>query len=114
MVQNKYREGGENVDVYQCYDTIFSSRFEPEACMRTFSQSEPTRLLSSLQGASLSQQHRRRCHKIQGPYHQYPQVPSLVPCPTLLNTIPTHITLDETQRVAKKTRFPSTEKVQKD
>ena len=28
--------------------------------------------------------------RIQGPYHQYPQVPtvSLVPCPTLLNTVP--------------------------
>ena len=76
------------VDVYQCDDTIFSSRFEPEDCMRTFSQSEPTRLLSSLQGASISQQHRLRCHRIQGPYHQYPQVPtvSLVPCPTFLNT----------------------------
>ena len=42
----------------QCDGTIFSSRFEPEDCMRTFSQSESTRLLSSLQGASLSQQHR--------------------------------------------------------
>ena len=40
--------------------------------MRTFSQSEPTHLLSSLQSASLSQQHRRRCHRIQGPYHKYP------------------------------------------
>ena len=39
-------------------------------CMRTFSQSEPTRLLSSLQGSSLSQQHRLRCHRIQGPYRQ--------------------------------------------
>ena len=72
--------------------------------MRTFSQSERTRLLSSLQGASLSQQHRRSCHRIQGPYHQYPQVPtvSLVPCPTLLNAVPTHFTHDETQRVATK------------
>ena len=96
-----------HVDVYQCDDTIFSSRFEPEDCMRTFSQSESTRLLSSLQGASLSQQHRRRCHRIQGPYHQYPQVPtvSLVPCPTLLNTVPTHFTHDETQRVATKPDF---------
>ena len=91
----------------QCGDTIFSSRFEPEDCMRSFSQSESSRLLSSLQGASLSQQHRRRCHRIQGPYHQYPQVPtvSLVPCPTLLNTVPTHITHDETQRVATKPDF---------
>ena len=54
------------VDVYQCDDTIFSSRFEPEDCMRTFSQREPTRLLSSLQGANLRKQHRRRCHRIQG------------------------------------------------
>ena len=100
----------ETVDANQCDDTSFSSRFEPEDCMRTFSQSEPTRLLSSLQGASLSQQHRLRCHRIQGPHHQYPQVPtvSLVPCPTLLNTVPTHITHDETQRVAAKTRFPPT------
>ena len=75
--------------------------------MRTFSQSEPTRLLSSPQGASLSQQHRLRYHKIQGPYHQYPQVPtvSLVPCPTLLNTVPTHFIRDETQRVATKPDF---------
>ena len=75
--------------------------------MRTFSQSEPTRLLSSLQGASISQQHRRRCHRIQGPYHQYPQVPtvSLVPRPALLNTVPTHITHDETQRVATEPDF---------
>ena len=75
--------------------------------MRTFSQSEPTRLLSSLQGASLSQQHRRRCHRIQGLYRQYPQVPtvSLVPCTTLLNTVPTHFTHDETQRVATKPDF---------
>ena len=74
-------------DVYQCDDTIFSSRFEPEDYMRTFSQSEPTRL-----------QHRR--HRIQGPYHQYPQVPtvSLVFCPTLLKTVPTHFTHDGTQR----------------
>ena len=95
------------VDVRQCDDTIFSSRFEPEDCMRTFSQSEPTRLLSSLQGASLSQQHRGRCHRIQGPYRQYPQVPtvSLVPCPTLLNTVPTHITHHETHRVATKSDF---------
>ena len=95
------------VDVKQCDDTIFSSRFEPEDCMRTLSQSEPTRLLSSLQSASLSQQHRRRCHRIQGPYHQYPQVPtvSLVPCPTLLNIVPTHFTHDETQRVATKPDF---------
>ena len=101
---------GESVDVYQCDDTIFSSRFEPEDCMRTFSQSEPTRLLSSLQGASISQQHRRRCHRIQVPYHQYPQVPtvSLVPCPTLLNTVPTHFTHDETQRVATKPDFLNT------
>ena len=98
--------------MYQCDDTIFSSRFEPEHCMRTFSQSEPTRLLSILQGASISQQHRRRCHGIQGPYHQYPQVPTvslpafrLVPCPTLLNTVPTHFTHDETQRVATKPDF---------
>ena len=93
--------------MYQCDDTIFHSRFEPKNCMRTFSQSETTRLLSSLQGASLSQQHRRRCHRIQGPYHQYPQVPtvSLVPCPTLLNTVPTHFTHDETQRVATKPDF---------
>ena len=70
--------------------------------------SVPTRLLSSLQGASLSQQHRRRCHKIQSPYRQYPQVPtvSLVPCPTLLNTVQTHITHDETQRVATKPNLP--------
>ena len=96
-----------SVDVYQCDDTIFFSRFEPEDCMRTFSQSEPTRLLSSLQGASLSQQHRLRCHRIQGPYRQYPQVPtvSLVPCPTLLNIVPTHFTHDETQRVATKPDF---------
>ena len=75
--------------------------------MRTFSQCEPTRLLSSLQGASISQQHRLRCHRIQGPYHQYPQVPtvSLVPCPTKLNTVPTHFTHDETQRVATKPDF---------
>ena len=79
------------------------------ACARSVRVS-PTRLLSSLQGASLSQQHRPRCHRIQGPYHQYPQVPtvSLVPCPTLLNTVPTHFTHDETQRVATKTRFLST------
>ena len=91
-----------HVDVKKCDDTIFSSRFEPEDCMRTFKQSEPTRLLSSLQGASLSQQH-LRCHMIQCPYHQYPQVPtvSLVPCPTLLNTVPTHFT----QRVAAKPDF---------
>ena len=40
-----------------------------------------------------------------GPYHQYPQVPtvSLVPCPTLLNTVPTHFTHGEIQRVATKT-----------
>ena len=75
--------------------------------MRTFSQSEPTRLLSSLQGASLSQQDRLRCHRIQGPYHLYPQVPtvSLVPCPTLLKTVPTHFTHDDTQRVATKPDF---------
>ena len=75
--------------------------------MRTFSQSEPTRLLSRLQGASLSQQHRLRCHKIQGPYHQYPQVPivSLVPCLTLPNTISTHLALDGVQRVATKPDF---------
>ena len=84
---------------------FFSSRFEPQDCMRTFSQSEPTHLLSSLQGASISQQHRRKW--IQGPYHQYPQVPtvSLVPCPTLLNTVPTHFTHDEIQRVASKPDF---------
>ena len=96
-----------HVDVKQCDDTILSSRFEPEDYMRTFSESESTRLLSSQQGASLSQQHRRRCHRIQGPDHQYPQVPtvSLVPCLTLPNTVPTHITHDETQRVATKPDF---------
>ena len=96
-----------HVGVKQCDDTIFSSRFEPEDCMRTFSQSEPTRLLSSLQSASLSQQHRRRAHRIQGPYHHYPQVPtiSLVPCATLLNTVPIHFTHDGTQRVATKPDF---------
>ena len=104
-----------HVDVYHIDDTIFSLRFEPEDCMRTFSQSEPTRLLSSLQCASLSQQHRLRCHKIQGPIHQYPQVPtvSLVPCPTLLNAVPTHFTHDEIQRVATKPD-PSTKKEEKE
>ena len=83
--------------------------------MRTFSQSEPTRLLSSLQGASISQQHRLRCHRIQGPYHQYPQVPtvSLVPCPTLLNTVPTQFTHDETQRFATKPDFHQQKKRKK-
>ena len=82
----------------------FSLRDSNQRAACTFSQSEPTRLLSSQQGASLSQQHRRRCHRIQGPYRQYPQVPtvSLMPCATLLNTAPTHITHDETQRVATK------------
>ena len=65
-------------DAYQCDDTIFFSRFEPEDCMRTFSQSEPTRL-----------QHRR--HRIQATV-------SLVLCSTLLKTVPTHFTHDGTQR----------------
>ena len=96
-----------HVVVKQCDDTIFSSIFEPEDYMCTFSQSEPTRLLSSLHGGSLSQQHRCRCHRIQGPYHQYPQVPtiSFVPCPTLLNTVPPHFTHDEIQRVSTKPDF---------
>ena len=45
------------VDVKQCDDTIFSSRFEPEDCMRTFSQSEHTSAVNqticgSLEGTS--------------------------------------------------------------
>ena len=37
MKKMKKNEENENVDVCQCDDTIFSSRFEPEDCMRTFS-----------------------------------------------------------------------------
>ena len=107
--KNRIISRNRNPNLLMCISvmTIFSSRFEPEDCMRTFSQSEPTRLLSSLQSASISQQHRRRCHRIQGhtiSIHKYPTV-SLVPCPTLLNTVPTHFTHDETQRVATKTDF---------
>ena len=78
--------------------------------MRTFSQSVSTRLLSSLhvdKVPSLSQQHRHGSHRIQVHTNQYSQVPtfSLVPCPTLLNTVPTHSARDETQRVATKQAF---------
>ena len=78
--------------------------------MRTFSQSVSTRLLSNLQVfkvPSLSQQHRHGRHRIQVHTDQYPQVPmfSLVPCSTLLNTVPTHSAPDETQRGCHKTRF---------
>ena len=96
-----------HVDVYQCDDTIFSSRFEQEDCMRTFSQSEPTRLLSSLQGKSQS-----------ATSSQMPQDPgSIPPVSTSTNRQsramshvaqyrPTkHITHDETQRVATKPDF---------
>ena len=34
----KKKRRGKGVDVKQCDDTIFSSRFEPEDCMRTFSE----------------------------------------------------------------------------
>ena len=70
--------------------------------MSAFSQSVSTRLLSSL-----SQQHRHGSHKIQVDTNQYPQVPmfSLVPCPTLLNTVPTRSAPQETQRVATKQVF---------
>ena len=95
-----------HVDVYQCDDTIFFSRFELE--MRTFSQSDSTRLLSSKS---------TRCKSESATSSQMPQDPgsippvststtvSLVPCPTLLNTVPTHVTHDETQRVATKPDF---------
>ena len=76
------------------------------ACARSV-RVNPHVCCQSLQSASLSQQHRLRCHRIQGPYHQYPQVPtvSLVPCPTLLDTVPTHSTHDEIQRVATEPDF---------
>ena len=69
--------------------------------MRTFSQSESTRM-SSLQGTKSQSAHRHRSHWIQVHTNQYRQVPivSLVPCSTLPNTVPKHITPDETQRVA--------------
>ena len=97
----------ESVDVYQCDDTTFSSRFEPEECMRTFSQSEPTRLLSSLQRCKSQSATSSQMPQDPGSITQVPTV-SLVPFPTLLNTVPTHLTHVETQRVANKTRFPST------
>ena len=57
--------------------------------MRTFSQSESTRM-SSLQGTKSQSAHRHRSHRIQVHTNQYPQVPivSLVPCSTLPNTVP--------------------------
>ena len=66
-----------------------------EECMRTFSQSESIRLLTSLQvykAPCLSQQHNHGCHRIQVHTNQYPQIPmfSLVPCPTVPNIVPTH------------------------
>ena len=65
---------------------------------------------TSLSIIALSQQHRLRCHRIQGPNHQYPQVRtvSLVSCPTFLSTVPTHFTHDGTQRgpLATKTASP--------
>ena len=49
--------------------------------------------------SSLSQQHRHGSQRIQVHTNQNPQVPtfSLVPCPTLPNTVPTYITLDATK-----------------
>ena len=75
--------------------------------MRTFSQRESTRLLSSLQVynvPTLSQQHRQGNHRLQVHTNQHPQVPmfSLLPCPTLPDSISTHVAPDEIQRVATK------------
>ena len=101
----------QTVNVKQCDDTFLTRNdSKPEECMRTFSQSVSTRLLSSLQVynvPSLGQQHRLGSHRIQVHTKQYSQVPmfSLVPCPTLLNTVPTHSAPDETQRVATKHVF---------
>ena len=74
--------------------------------MHMFSQGKSTRLLTSLQVYrvhSLSQQHHHGSHKMQIHTNRHPQVPTfrLVPCPPLLNTVPTHSAPDETQRVAK-------------
>ena len=45
-----------------------SVRVSPHVCCQVY------------KGASLSQQHRRRCHRIMGPYQQYPKVPPSVSC----------------------------------
>ena len=92
----------------QCDDTCSHSKsFEPEDCMRTFSQSESARLLSILQVykvPSISQQHRHGSHRTQVHTNQHPDPTSVsrrVPrCP-----IPSkHISHGS----CHKTRFPTT------
>ena len=68
--------------------------------MRMFSQ-----IHTSVVKSTKSQQHRHGSHKIQVHTNKYPQIPTfcLVPCPTLRNTISTHFTPDEIQRIASNT-----------
>ena len=85
------------------------SKLEQEDCTRTFSQNEVRTSVFQFTKCK-SQSERTSSQKPQDPGStrtQYPQVPniSFVPCPTLPNTIPTHITQNETQRVATKPDF---------
>ena len=81
--------------------------------MRTFSLSESTRM-SSLQGTKSQSAHRHRSHKDSGPYQSVPtsthrQSRAMF---HFAQYRPTHITPDETQRVAPKHVFhqhPSSE-----
>ena len=70
--------------------------------MRTFSQS-PHVWCQVYE----STQYQGSIGKIQVRTNQYAQIPTFrfVPCPTLPNTVPTRITLDEIQRVATKQVF---------
>ena len=72
-----------------------SVRVSPHVCCQVYKvQVSVSNIVSDATGSRI---HTTRIHK-------YPPS-SLVPCPTLLNTVPTHFTHDETQRDATKPNF---------
>ena len=72
-----------------------SVRVSPHVCCQVYKvQVSVSNIVSDATGSSI---HTTRIHK-------YPPS-SLVPCPTLLNAVPTHFTHDETQRDATKPNF---------
>ena len=98
-----FGESDQTVDVEQCDDPFHSKSFKPEDCMRTFSQSVSTRLLSSLQSTEFQSATPSQKPQDSGPYQ-----PVSTSTHGQSNTVSTRFASHETQRDVTKHFFPTT------